>query len=62
MTGFHTHWVRPPEQPEDPERIAIREALAFGKAQPRLLVVRTSCRLSHTHAEMSTSPVLISLH
>jgi ribosome-binding protein aMBF1 (putative translation factor) len=25
-------WVRPPEQAEDPERIAIREALAFGKA------------------------------
>ncbi|WP_062349094.1 helix-turn-helix domain-containing protein [Herbidospora yilanensis] len=32
MTGFHTRWVRPKEQPEDPERIAIREALAFGKA------------------------------
>jgi hypothetical protein len=32
MTGYHTHWAWPPEQPEDPERIAIREALAFGKA------------------------------
>jgi hypothetical protein len=32
MTGYHTRWVRPPEQAEDPERIAIREALAFGKA------------------------------
>ena len=32
MTGNHTRWVRPPEQAEDPERIAIREALAFGKA------------------------------
>ena len=32
MTGYHIRWVRPPEQPEDPERIAIREALAFGKA------------------------------
>ena len=32
MTGYHTRWVRPPEQPEDPERIAIREALVFGKA------------------------------
>jgi hypothetical protein len=31
-TGYHTRWVLPPEQPEDPERIAIREALAFGKA------------------------------
>ena len=32
MTGYHTRWVRPSEQAEDPERIAIREALAFGKA------------------------------
>ena len=32
MTGYHTRWVRPPEQSEDPERIAIREALALGKA------------------------------
>jgi transcriptional regulator with XRE-family HTH domain len=32
MTGYHTRWVRPDVQPDDPERIAIREALAFGKA------------------------------
>jgi hypothetical protein len=32
MTGYHTRRVRPPEQSEDPERIAIREAVAFGKA------------------------------
>jgi transcriptional regulator with XRE-family HTH domain len=32
MTGYHTRWMRPEEQAEDPERIAIREALAFGKA------------------------------
>jgi hypothetical protein len=32
MTGYHTCWVRPPEQADDPERIAICEALAFGKA------------------------------
>jgi len=32
MTGYHTRWVRRPERAEDPERIAIREALAFGKA------------------------------
>ena len=31
MTGYHTRWVRPPTG-EDPERVAIREALAFGKA------------------------------
>ena len=32
MTGYRTRWMRPEEQAEDPERIAIREALAFGKA------------------------------
>jgi hypothetical protein len=32
MTGYHTRWERPAEQAEDPERVAIREALAFGKA------------------------------
>ena len=32
MTGYHTRWVRPPEEAEDPEPVAIREALAFGKA------------------------------
>lgn len=32
MTGYHTRWERPAEPADDPERIAIREALAFGKA------------------------------
>jgi hypothetical protein len=32
MTGYHTRWARPEEPAGDPERIAIREALAFGKA------------------------------
>ena len=32
MAGYHTRWVRPPDQADDPERVAIREALAFGKA------------------------------
>ncbi|MFE3454429.1 helix-turn-helix domain-containing protein [Nonomuraea sp. NPDC059194] len=32
MTGYHTSWVRPDVLSDDPERIAIREALAFGKA------------------------------
>ena len=32
MARYHTRWVRPPEQAGDPERVAIREALAFGKA------------------------------
>jgi hypothetical protein len=32
MAGYHTRWVRPPDQADDSERIAIREALALGKA------------------------------
>jgi transcriptional regulator with XRE-family HTH domain len=32
MSGYHTRWARPEEAADDPERIAIREALAFGKA------------------------------
>jgi transcriptional regulator with XRE-family HTH domain len=32
MTGYHTRWARPEVAADDPERIAIREALAFGKA------------------------------
>jgi transcriptional regulator with XRE-family HTH domain len=32
MTGYHTRWVLPDPDPADPERTAIREALALGKA------------------------------
>jgi transcriptional regulator with XRE-family HTH domain len=32
MTGYHTRWVLPAAEADDPERVAIREALAFGKA------------------------------
>ena len=32
MSGSHTRWTRAEAESEDPERIAIREALAFGKA------------------------------
>jgi len=32
MAGYRTRWVDPPEQAENPERITVREALAFGKA------------------------------
>jgi transcriptional regulator with XRE-family HTH domain len=32
MTGYHTRWFSGPAPEGDPERIAIREALAFGKA------------------------------
>jgi transcriptional regulator with XRE-family HTH domain len=32
MTGYHTRWAPIEALDDDPERIAIREALAFGKA------------------------------
>jgi transcriptional regulator with XRE-family HTH domain len=32
MTGYHTRWVLPDADSSDPERIAIRQSLAFGKA------------------------------
>jgi transcriptional regulator with XRE-family HTH domain len=48
MTGYHTRWVRLPEQADDPERIAIREALAFGKA-----VYDQRCALGLTIAELA---------
>ncbi|MGH3404200.1 MAG: helix-turn-helix domain-containing protein [Streptosporangiaceae bacterium] len=49
MTGNHTRWARPEEPADDPERLAIREALAFGKA---LYDIRTALGLSV--AEMAT--------
>jgi transcriptional regulator with XRE-family HTH domain len=32
MVGEHTRWVPSGTETDDPERIAIREAMAFGKA------------------------------
>jgi hypothetical protein len=43
MVGYQTRWAHPGELAEDPERIAIREALAFGKA---VYDVRTALRLT----------------
>jgi transcriptional regulator with XRE-family HTH domain len=43
MTGYHTRWAPREEMADDPERIAIREALAFGKA---LYDIRTALGLS----------------
>ena len=43
ITGYHTRWARPEEPADDPERLAIREVLAFGKA---LFDVRTTLGLS----------------
>jgi transcriptional regulator with XRE-family HTH domain len=45
MTSYHTRWVRSETSAEDPERIAIREALAFGKA---LYDIRTAPGLTVT--------------
>jgi hypothetical protein len=45
MTGYHTRWVRPETEADDPERLAIRESLAFGKA---LYDRRTALGLSVT--------------
>jgi transcriptional regulator with XRE-family HTH domain len=49
VTGYHTRWARPEEIADDPERIAIREALAFGKA---LYDIRAELGL--TVAELAT--------
>jgi predicted transcriptional regulator len=49
MTGYQTRWARPAETADDPERIAIREALAFGKA---LYDIRTALGLSVTELAM----------
>ena len=43
MTGYHTRWARAQDAADDPERIAIREALAFGKA---LYDIRTALGLT----------------
>jgi transcriptional regulator with XRE-family HTH domain len=43
MTGYHTRWARLEEAADNPERIPIREALAFGKA---LYDIRTALGLS----------------
>ena len=48
MTGYHTRWVRPAAGADDPERIAIREALAFSKA-----VYDRRSALSMTVAELA---------
>jgi transcriptional regulator with XRE-family HTH domain len=45
MTGHHTRWVRPETEADDPERLSIRESLAFGKA---LYDRRTALGLSVT--------------
>jgi transcriptional regulator with XRE-family HTH domain len=48
MTGNHTRWVLRSAEADDPERIAIREALAFGKA-----VYDRRIALSMTVAELA---------
>ena len=52
MTGYHTRWARPQDAADDPERIAIREALAFGKA---LYDIRTALGLTVAELAMRAS-------
>jgi hypothetical protein len=52
MTGYHTRWARPEDPGDDPERLAIREALAFGKA---LYNIRTTLGLSVAEMAMRAS-------
>lgn len=54
MTSYHARWQRPEEPADDPERLAIREALAFGKA---LFDVRTTLGLSVAQLAMRASLV-----
>ena len=57
-TGYRTRWARPEETADDAERIAIREALAFGKA---LYDIRTELGLTvvelATRAEMTDDDI-----
>src|SRR5258708_308013 len=58
MTGSHNRWARLDAESEDPERIAIREALAFGKAvydrraTPRLSLAELALRVGMTTDEI----------
>jgi hypothetical protein len=44
MSCYHTRWVRPAEPAEDPERIAIQEALACGRHAHRAGAYRRRTR------------------
>jgi transcriptional regulator with XRE-family HTH domain len=58
MTTSHTSWVRPEAEAEDPERIAIRESLAFGKAvYDRRLALGLSVAELALRAEMSSDEI-----
>jgi transcriptional regulator with XRE-family HTH domain len=52
MTGNDTRWARPEAPADDPERLAIREALAFGEA---LYDIRTTLGLSVAEMAMRAS-------
>jgi hypothetical protein len=52
MGSYHTRWARPEEPASDPERIAIREVLALGKA---LFDIRTALRLPVAELALRTA-------
>jgi transcriptional regulator with XRE-family HTH domain len=58
MPGSHIRWVRREAESEDPERIAIREALAFGKAvYDRRVNLNLSVADLALRAEMTTDEI-----
>jgi len=58
MSGSHTRWRRPETLAEDPERIAIREALAFGKAvYDRRITLGLSVADLAQRADMTTDEI-----
>lgn len=58
MTGSHTRWTRPEAGTSDPERIAIREALAFGKAvYDRRVALSLSVAELADRADMTTDEI-----
>jgi len=58
MASYHTRWERPPDEIEAPELIAIREALAFGKAvyDQRNAIGLTAAELAG-RADMTTDEI-----
>ena len=56
MTGYHSRWVLPDADASDPERIAIREALAFGKA---VYDRRTTLQNRRTTLQMSVAELAL---
>ena len=58
MTGYHSRLALPDADASDPERIAIREALAFGKAvYDRRTALQMSVAELASRADMTTDEI-----